>query len=391
MYRHGQQEIEKVTEVIASGSWFRYYGTDRHGKTVTQLEKQLADFTGAGHVLATNSGTGALICSLAALGIGPGDEVIVPGYTFIASAAAVLAVGAVPVIVEIDETLTIDPKSIEAAISPRTRAVMPVHMLGYPSDMDTLMAIARKHDIKVVEDAAQAVGGEYKGRKLGAIGDMGCFSLQWHKIISTGEGGCVLTDDQTSYERAVIMHDDAHCFRAIDQGVPAFPGMNLRMSEVAGALGCAQINRLPSLIRDLRDTRRRMVETLGDIAPFRIAPSSDAAGIAGTNITLQAPDRETAQRFAGKTGMGSVLNTKATNWHIYYHWDYILEKRSANGKGWPWKFEGWESPVKYHKNMCPNTLDILQRSFNIGVNPEADTESIEKMTETITRGVREVG
>lgn len=387
MYRHGQEEVDQVSDVIASGSWFRYYGTDRHGKTVTHLERRLADYTGANHALATSSGTGALICSLAALGIGPGDEVVVPGYTFIATAAAVLAVGAVPVIVEIDESLTINPASFEAAISPRTRAVMPVHMLGYPCDMDALSAIARKHDLKVVEDAAQAVGGEYKGRKLGAIGDMGCFSLQWHKIISTGEGGCVLTDDPTCYERAVIMHDDAHCFRAIDQGVAAFPGMNLRMSEVAGALGCAQIERLPVLIRDLRDSRRRLVEALGDMAPFRIAPSHDDAGMAGTTVTLQAPDRESARIFAEKTGMGSVLNTQATNWHIYYHWDYILEKRSANGKGWPWKFEGWESPVNYSKDMCPQTLDILQRSFNVAINPDADKEAIEQIAEKIAAGI----
>ena len=389
MYRYGKEELDLATRVIKSGSWFRYYGSEEHLNTVAGLEKKLAEYTGVEHVLATSSGTGALISALAALGIGPQDEVLVPAYTFVATAAAAIAVGAVPVIVEIDETLTMDAHDIKRNITPRTRVIAPVHMLGYPSNMDDIMAIAQEHDLKVLEDSAQAVGGHYKGRPLGAIGDIGAFSLQWHKIITSGEGGAVLTRSPELYERAAIYHDDAHCFRGIDQGIPAFPGVNYRMSEIAGAIACAQADRLPGIITDLRAVKQKLSLALGDIAPFRIAPSHDSSGDAGWILTIQTPDRETANKYSELTGTGSVLDTRQTNWHIYYHWDYILEKRSVSGSGFPWKVGDWESPVQYSKEMCPNTLDILQRSFNYHLQPDWTDQQIEETAKKIRTGIEQ--
>jgi len=383
MYRHGKAELDHIAEVVRSGSWFRYYGGEKHCHAVDELEKKLKSYTGARHVLATSSGTGALISCLAAMGVGPQDEVIVPGYTFIASAAAAIAVGAVPVIAEIDETLTIDVNDIKKKISPRSRVILPVHMLGFPCKMDEITALAGEHDIMVLEDTAQAVGGSYNGRLLGTIGDMGCYSLQWHKIISTGEGGCILTDNDKLYERAAIYHDDAHCFREIESGIPSFPGVNYRMSELAGAVGCAQIDRLPKLIADLRGVKKRFINRLEGTRAFRVAPSHDLEGDAGTTVTLMAPDEKSAETFANKMNRPSVFDTNKTNWHIYYHWDYILEKRSASGTGFPWKMPGWESPVQYSKDMCPATLDILKRSFSFPVNPDATDEEIDELVKRI--------
>jgi dTDP-4-amino-4,6-dideoxygalactose transaminase len=387
MYRFGKEEVENVTRVVQSGSWFRYYGKEKHCNAVQELERRLADYTQAKHVLATSSGTGALCCALAALGVGPQDEVLVPGYTFIATPAAAISLGAVPVIVEIDETLTLDARDLERKISPRSKAIVPVHMLGHPCNMDAINAVARKHGLKVLEDSAQAVGAHYKGRALGTVGDIGIFSLQWHKIVSTGEGGAVLTNDPSLYERAAIYHDDAHCFRGVDKGIPAFPGVNYRMSEIAGSVGCAQIERLPKLIADLRAAKCKIVSAFGDLGQFRVARSNDPEGDAGTVITLQAPDEKSAAAFGERTGMNSILRNKATDWHIYYHWDYILEKRSVNGKGWPWKLGDWESPVKYSKDMCPQTLDVLHRSFNVGVNPDAKDADIATLRDKIRGGI----
>jgi 8-amino-3,8-dideoxy-alpha-D-manno-octulosonate transaminase len=388
MYRHGRTELAEITRTTRSGSWFRYYGDQTHTHAVDRLEEKIAAYTRAQYVLATSSGTGALISSLAALGVGPQDEVLVPAYTFIATAAAVLAVGAVPVIVEVDETLTMDVKDIKRKISPRTRVIMPVHMCGYPSNMDAIMAMARKRRLKVLEDSAQAVGGHYHGRALATIGHMGCFSLQWHKIITSGEGGCVLTNDKALHERAAIYHDDAHCFRGIDQGSLSFPGVNYRMSELSGAIGCAQAERLEKLIRDLRNMKKNMVRMFGDLGQFRVIPSHDPRGDASWMITLIAPDRRSAESFARQTGIDSVLNTKKTNWHIYYHWDYIIEKRSASGTGFPWKLGNWKSPVKYSKNMCPRTLDILQRCFHIPVRPDAKAAEIAGQVALVQKGIR---
>jgi len=387
MYRYGSEEERNVTEVIASGSWFRYYGKEKHCDAVRRFERRLEEYTGAKHALATSSGTGALVSAFAALGVGPTDEVIVPGYTFIATAAAAIALGAVPVIAEMDETMTLDVEDAGRKISPRTKVIVPVHMLGHPADMDAVMGLARKHGLKVLEDAAQAVGASYKGRTLGTIGDMGCYSLQWHKIITTGEGGCVLTDDDALIDRATIYHDDAHCFRAKEEGIPSFPGVNYRMSEIAGAVGLAQIERLPGILADLRRVKRRLVERLGDLGEFRIAPSHDPDGDAGTTLTIQAPDREAAERFTEKTGKNSVFRNTATDWHIYYYWDYILEKRSVSGTGFPWRVGEWESPVQYSKDMCPRTLEVLRRSFNYPLHPDMDDESIGALAANIRRGL----
>ena len=387
MYRHGIEERRIADEVIASGSWFRYYGNEKHGNTVGRLERRLEEWTGARHVLATSSGTGALVSAMAAIGVGPGDEVIVPGYTFIATAAAVIAVGAVPVIAEIDESMTLDVEDARRKISPRTKLIVPVHMLGYPANMDAVLSLAREHGLRVLEDAAQAVGASCKGRTLGTIGDMGCWSFQWHKIVTTGEGGCVLTDDDALSDRATIYHDDAHCFRAKEEGIASFPGVNYRMSEIAGAVGLAQIDRLDGILADLRRVKRQLVERLGDLGEFALAPSHDPEGDAGTTVTVRAPSLEAAERFAERTGRKTVFRNTATDWHVYYHWDYIIEKRSASGTGFPWKLGEWESPVEYSKDMCPETIDVLSRSFNLPLHPDMDDERIGSLAELIRRGV----
>ena len=189
-YVLGAEERKEVLDVLDGGNLFRYGtpGVDGFQAKVVTFENEMAERLGHKHVVATSSGTGSLMCCLAALGIGMGDEVIVPGYTFIASIATIAMMNAIPVLAEIDESLTIDPTKIEALITPKTKAIMPVHMLGNPCDMDPIMEIAKKHNLYVIEDCCQAVGAAYHGKRVGTIGDMGAYSLNVFKTITTGDG-----------------------------------------------------------------------------------------------------------------------------------------------------------------------------------------------------------
>ncbi|HEY3417439.1 MAG TPA: aminotransferase class I/II-fold pyridoxal phosphate-dependent enzyme, partial [Armatimonadota bacterium] len=228
MYIMGEEEVAAVRRVIESGQLFRYRGGE--GGETDQFEKAWSEKIGVQHTVSLTSGTAALICAMVGLNIGPGDEVIVPGYTFMATAIGPLGVGAVPIIAEVDESLTIDPADVERKITPRTKAIIPVHMNGLPCNMDVIMAIARKHGIAVVEDACQADGGSYKGQRLGSIGDVGAFSFNHFKIIACGEGGALVTNDRVIFERALIHHDSGCVFRdhADQLGIPFFAGWNFR-------------------------------------------------------------------------------------------------------------------------------------------------------------------
>ena len=212
-----REEEQAVLEVLRTKRLFRYYGPAEGESKVASLEKAFAQFMGVEYAVAVNSGTSALISGLQGLGVGPGDEVIVPAYTWIASAAAVLTVGAIPVIAEVDSSLTLDPEDVRARITPYTKAIMPVHMRGAPCDMKSILEIAREYGLKVLEDTAQADGASYGGRKLGSMGDAGCFSLQFNKIITSGEGGMVVTGDEEVWRRALMFHD---VIGAAQAGIP---------------------------------------------------------------------------------------------------------------------------------------------------------------------------
>jgi 8-amino-3,8-dideoxy-alpha-D-manno-octulosonate transaminase len=211
-YWFGEEEKKAVMEVLESGNLFRYGSADnpKFLHRVADLEKKFSAYCGTEFGLATSSGTSSLLISAIALGLKPGDEVIVPAYTFVASYTSVIFAGLVPVLAEIDESLTIDPNDIENRITSKTRAVMAVHMLGNACDMDQIMEIAQKHNLFVIEDCCQAAGASYKGQKLGSIGDIGAFSLNVFKTINSGDGGLMVTNNPAFYEIAFGMHDQGH-------------------------------------------------------------------------------------------------------------------------------------------------------------------------------------
>ncbi len=275
----GEEERKLVNEVIDKKYLFRYYGPEEHPSMVAQFEEEFKNKVGSKYALAVNSCTSALISALVACGVGPGDEVIVNGYTFFASCASIVAAKAIPVIAEIDETLTIDPDDIEKKITSQTKAIIVVHMRGVPCDMDRIMDIAKKNNLKVIEDAAQAMGGTYKGRYLGTIGDCGCYSFQYHKIITAGEGGMVVTNDERLYDRCMGYHDTAACWRPerfAEQRYEGelFIGQNYRMSELTGAVMRAQLGKLDSILSLMRRNQKRIIEGIKSAKSIKVIISS---------------------------------------------------------------------------------------------------------------------
>src|SRR2546425_9054704 len=265
----GAEEKAAVLEVIESQSLFRHYGP-RPLHRASALEKAFAQATGAAHSLAVTLGTAALIPTLAACGIGPGDEVAVPTYTWIATINAVVILGAVPLFVDIDESLNMDAKALEAAITPYTRAVIPVHMRGAPANLAPILETARRHNMAVIEDTAQALGGRYQGKRLGTWGQFGAFSLQYHKTITTGEGGLVVASDRSLFERAIRFHDQGSVrMEELDLLIagdsPLIIGVNFRMGELTAAVGLAQLKKMDWIIERMRANARRIRDGIRDL------------------------------------------------------------------------------------------------------------------------------
>lgn len=358
MYEFGKEEIVAITKVVESGKFMRYRGGE--GGFTETFEKELCSKFDIKYALTVNSGTSALICALAAMGIGPGDEVIVPAYTWVASALAPLAVGAVPILVDIDESLTLDPHDIERKITPYTKAIIPVHMINLPCDMDAIMKIAKKHNLLVVEDACQAVGVSYKGKRLGTIGDAGAYSFNVFKNITCGEGGALLTNDEKTYVRSLIYHDAGSFTRNYASHVkePFFPGVNYRVSEIQGAIMGEQFKRIDMIIAQLQKQRKIMAEIFAKTNQFTIVKHNSPTDAVGLSIRFESP--EAALTFKEKHQIAPLSESGR---HIYTNWEPLLEKRSFNPKMNP--FNWTQRKIEYTKDMCTKTLEIISCSANI--------------------------
>ncbi|HNV21135.1 MAG TPA: DegT/DnrJ/EryC1/StrS family aminotransferase [Candidatus Hydrogenedentes bacterium] len=385
----GEPEIEAVTSVLRSKTVFRFL--DPGNSWCTRLETKFKNLTGREHALAVGGGTAALVCGFAGVGIGDGDEVIIPGYTYIATAAAILVCGAVPVICEVDETLTMDPADVEKKITPRTKAIVPVHMRGLPCDMDRLVPLARKHNLLVVEDVAQACGGSYKGRPLGSFGEAGCFSLQQYKVITAGEGGIVVTDNAEVFQRAALRHDSAMLFwQPGETTVRAFPGTNFRMNELEGALGCVQFDRLESILARTRKVKRGIVDGLQGVDGVRLAPVNCPDGDLGIAAILLCETGERAKRFAAALNAegipaSSIYDKTVPDRHIYCHWEYVMEMTSSDAHGRPWTSPLHDQNRRYSPDMCPQTLDVLGRSIHIDITQRYEQKHVDWIVQAVRK------
>ncbi len=380
MYIIGKEEVDAVQRVIESRQLFRYRGGE--GGESDTFEEEWREKIGTEYAIAVTSGTAALIMGLVGLGIGPGDEVIVPAYTYMATPLAPLAVGAVPIIAEVDASLTIDPKDIERKITPRTRAIIPVHMVGLPSNMDAIMDIAARHNLKVLEDACQADGGAYGGKRLGAIGHAGAFSFNHFKIMTCGEGGALVTDDREVYERALIFHDGGSSFRnhAAELQSPIFAGWNFRINEILSAILRVQLTRLDGMLDAMLTEKRTIIEALNGTGPFTFNPIHDVEGDCGTTVALLFDSEPTMRRFLdGVHAVGVSADTPIDSGrHVYSNWEPIMSQQGAHHPA----FDAYQlapEPVAYSKDMCPRTLDVLSRTAYLHTDPTRTREDLDAM------------
>lgn len=374
----GEEEITAVTNVLRSQQLFRFSG-DQTKSPVALFEKLFAEKSGAACALAVNSGTSALICGLVGIGVSQGDEVLIPAYTYIATAAAVLALGAVPVLVEIDASLTMDPADLEKKITTRTSAVVPVHMRGMPCDMSSIMEVAGRHDLMVLEDCAQANGGTFRGKALGVWGHAGAFSLQQFKIITAGEGGAVITNDRQIFARAALYHDSAFAFWV--ENNPdfahikslAFLGENYRQSEVHGAIALEQLKKRDRILTRCRATKCRLWDAFASIPGATMEVRHDADGDCGISLAFFMETGERAREVcailnAEGVRCGTRFSKQVPDRHVFYHWDYVMEHRSPHRNGFPWTQIENSQSIAYAKDMCPQTLTWLERGVVLPIN-----------------------
>jgi 8-amino-3,8-dideoxy-alpha-D-manno-octulosonate transaminase len=386
-----QEEEASVLEALRAKRLFRYYGPNEGPSKVEELEIEFARKMGTRRALAVTSGTAALICGLRGLGVGPGDEVIVPAFTWIASASAVLAVGGVPVVAEIDESLTLDPADVEKKITPYTKAIMPVHMRGTPCKMDELLAVAKKHGLKVIEDSAQADGASYKGRRTGSMGDVGCFSLQFNKILTSGEGGMMITNNDDIWNRAVMFHDVVGGDRNKISKDETLWGINFRMPELLGAVMLVQLRRLDDLLTAMRERKRMILNGIQETAQrkgvqFQQVPDPD--GDASVACILLMPSAESAHRTAQaleaeNIDAGVLYHPDHTDYHIFAHWVPIMNQRTWSANDGPWKWAKRE--IRYESGMCQHSLDLLGRALHLDVNPLETSTDIEETIEGLNK------
>jgi 8-amino-3,8-dideoxy-alpha-D-manno-octulosonate transaminase len=364
----GGEELEAVERVIRSKNLYRHYGVGDGPKEVDAFEREFAAHMGARHALCVNGGSSALLCGLIGAGIGAGDEVIIPAYTWNATPNAVLASGALPVLAEVDGSLTLDPGDVERKLTSRTKAILPVHMRGGPARMDTLATLAERHGLILVEDVCQAAGASFAGHRLGTFGDAGGFSLQFNKIITTGEGGVLITDRDDLYELAIDVHDCAGSWRR-GAGLPRFPGWNFRASELIGAVGRVQLRRLDGLIERMRANHAQLAEEISALPRLTLRHANDEAGDAGVALITFAENAQLAReavvalRAEGIIAL-QIYSPDVIDLHVYPYWQPVLDAIAAHGAAPP---------------ECPRTLDLLERAIHVDVSPIYDDQDLEEI------------
>lgn len=382
---YDESELTFLKEVWETRAPFRFWGMRREfvPQKVATFEKEFARAMNTEYALGVTSGTAALQVAMAALEVGPGDEVIVPAWTWHSCFNAVVMAGALPVLAEVDESFNLDPADVEKRITPRTKVLMAVHLQGNPAAMDELMAIARKHRLKLLEDCSQSVGASYKGKPLGSMGDIGIASLQVNKTISAGEGGAVYTNDKKLYERSIRFHDVGSIRSPHTDWLGAtteqpFIGVNYRMNEFSGAVLLAQIRKLPRIAADMRAVARRVYDGIQDLPNLELRKLPDPAGELGSAVFLGFPDKARRDRFMDAMKAENVPAGPPSGSVILPLQSHIIAKRAPH-PAWP----TWNSPegrkVKYGPESCPKTLRVLDRFAGVSLDPkltEADTRDV---------------
>jgi 8-amino-3,8-dideoxy-alpha-D-manno-octulosonate transaminase len=331
----GEEERKEVNDVLDTGVFMRYgFDAARRGHwKARQLEEALQERFKVRHAHVCSSGTAAVCAALAACGVGAGDEVILPPFTFVADPEAVLLAGALPVFADLDETLCLDPQAVEHAITPRTRAVLVVHMCGSMARIDQLLEVCRRHEVSLIEDNAQALGGTFGDKALGTFGKAGILSFDYVKTVTCGEGGAVITDDPRVYGLVDAFTDHGHDHRGKDRGADEHEhiGTNFRISELHAAVGLAQLRKLDRILEIQRKNQRLFLEGLADLSRLRFRMVPDPEGDSATFLTIFLPSEEEARKAAGElaaAGVDGCFYWYDNNWHYHRKWDHIKQLRS---------------------------------------------------------------
>jgi 8-amino-3,8-dideoxy-alpha-D-manno-octulosonate transaminase len=377
---YDDKELAELHDVIESRSPFRWSPESRK---VAAFEKELAARMQTRYALAVTSGSGALMTAVAALGVGPGDEVILPAWTWYSCYNAIVLAGALPVFAEIDESFNIDVRDLEKKITPQTKAVLVAHLEGNPCDMDAVMAVARRHKLKVLEDAAQALGASYKGRPLGSIGDIGIYSMQVFKTITSGEGGAVVTNDPELFERASRFHDlgslrAPHREWVGPSEMEGFAGAQFRMSEFTGGVLLAQLRKLDTIVGDVRRNASRVYEGIGDLPGIALRKLPDPQGELGSAIYLDFGTNQRRDQFVRAMKAENVPAGSPSGSKVLPTEPYIEQKLTVH-PAWPSFTSLRGKAIRYGAASCPQTLDILGRFGGVRLHPKytrQDTDDI---------------
>ncbi len=374
-------EIKAVADVIERKMVHRYGSHDLRGGIyrAEDFEEKAKRLTGSRYALALSSGTAALITALKGVGVGPGDEVITSPFTFIATVEAIVACDAVPVFGWLDETLSLDAASAERLISPRTKAIMPVHMFGAAADMDKFAVLGERYKIAIIEDACEVVGGTYKGRALGSLGTCGAWSFDPNKTLTVGEGGMVFTDDHDIWYRMDCYHDHGHIHsKEHDRGAEGKFGfgVNYRISEVQGALGVVALEKMPRALAALRAAKKRIVDA-GVAAGLVPRPMHDAAGDTATHVIFMLPTAEAAKKFQAASGCAIIADN---TWHYAKHWRALEEMGEK-------EYFGSVTPSYAPKTMA-QAESLLSRAVMFGLSTGMSGEAVENTIAAVRAGAR---
>jgi 8-amino-3,8-dideoxy-alpha-D-manno-octulosonate transaminase len=386
----GEEERKEVNEVLETGILMRYgFDAQRKGKwKAKELEQALCDKLSVGYAQLTSSGTTALSTAMAALGLGAGDEIIMPTFTFVASFESVFSVGAIPVLVDIDDTLTLDPKAVEAAITPRTKAVMPVHMCGSMADLDALKAICEKHKLILLEDACQSFGATYKGKALGTIGDAGTFSFDFVKTVTCAEGGGIVTNNKEVYLKSDAYSDHGHDHLGADRGADLHPymGYNYRISELHAAVGLAQLRKLDHFLAIQRSTKKIFKDALATIPEVTFRRLPDADGDSATFLGFFLPDENTARAAAAAMKAAGIATFYYydNNWHYIRNWDHFRESKSLSR----FPAELQQAMDTYREKQFPVSDAIINRCICTPVNLSWTEAEIEERAQKMVNAVK---
>ena len=391
----GAEEKQQVLEVLESGVLFRYeFAAQRKGVwKVAEFERAFAAYTGSGFAQAVTSGTAALKVALAALGVGPGDEVITQGFTFVATWEAILDCGAIPVFTEVDLTLNMDPADLERKITPKTRAIIPVHMMGAPARIEAIMAIADSQNIPVLEHTAQAAGGRLHGRHLGTFGAVGTFSFDAVKTMTTGEGGMCITNDEALWRRMSEYQDHGHDHRPNPggrggEGRP-FIGFNYRMMEIQGAIGLAQLAKLDGIVAAQKENKRWFREAVRVLPDVSFREILDHDGDSATFLTFFLPDRERCDQVSEvlREQGAAAVRWSENGWHYYPNWEHLLEGKTFCHGGWPFTAHG-KRRVVYDPQALPVSADLMERALTYQVPILLSEEQKSRVLEALQQAAK---